>query len=67
MDVGSVGGSSSALDQTSANVVKKSQDVEKADGQAAVDLVEESTEGAQQPQSPPPAPGQPGAVLSVYA
>ncbi len=65
MSVGSVGGGSSTLAQASVSMAKKSQDIEKIEGEGAVKLIEGS---GQQPSSPSvPAPGQPGATLSVYA
>lgn len=67
MGVGPVGGSASTMEQASVSMVKKSQDLEKIEGEANVKLIEGSA-AAQQPQPPAaPAPGQPGSVLSVYA
>jgi len=64
MSISSVGGDSSTLAQASVSMVKKSQDIEKVEGEAAVKLIEGS--GAA-PARPAPAPGLPGSVLSVYA
>jgi hypothetical protein len=62
MDVGSVG---SVLQQASVSMVKKGQDVERIEGEAAVKLIEGS--GPAPSANPVPAPGQPGSTLSVYA
>ena len=65
MDVGSVGSGSSVLEQASVSMVKKGQDLEKIEGEAAVKLIEGS--GQAPSPNPVPAPGQPGSTLSVYA
>ena len=65
MDVGSVGGGASTLEQAAVSMAKKSQDIEKIEGEAAVKLIEGSGQAISP--NPVPAPGQPGSTLSVYA